>query len=119
MLASRIAVVALALTVALPMAGAQAQRRGGGWGWGGPAFGFAVPPFYYSPPYYYPPPVYYPPPAYPPYPSGSPYGYTPGYYGSGGTTFNQQPYGQPGYSGLIRLDPNYCGTPVEPKPCRR
>jgi hypothetical protein len=100
--------------------------RGGGWGWGGPAFGFAVPPFYYSPPYYYPPPVYYPPPTYPPYPSGSPsypsgspYGYPPGYYGSGGTTFNQQPYGQPGYSGLIRQNPNNCGTPDEPKPCRR
>jgi hypothetical protein len=94
--------------------------RGGGWGWGwgGPAFGLSiVPPLYYAPPpYYYPPPVYSPPPAYY-YPSGSPYGYPPGY--SGGTTFNQQPYGQPGYSGLRPPDPNNCGTPDEPKPCPR
>jgi hypothetical protein len=96
--------------------------RGGGWGWGGPAFGLSiVPPLYYAPPPYYyppyyPPPVYSPPPAYY-YPSGSPYGYPPGY--SGGTTFNQQPYGQPGYSGLRPPDPNNCGTPDEPKPCPR
>jgi hypothetical protein len=122
--------MAAVLAMALSLSGAQAAwhgggggwhggggwgwHGGGGWGWGwgpGVAFGLALPPIYYPPPpaYYYPPPAYYRPPY--------PYGYAPGYYGYGG----QSPYYStyPAYGMSMRLDPNNCGTPDEPKPCSR
>ncbi len=97
--------------------------HGGGWrggGWSGFSFGFAVPPLYYAPPVYtYPPPAYYPPPPYASYPWVAPYGYAPAYRGEAAPwSVTPQPYGQPTYGGPAGLDPNNCGTPDEPRPCR-
>jgi hypothetical protein len=105
--------------------------HGPGWRWGGVSVGVVAPPFYYGWPFYppaayYPPPAaYYPPPAY--YPPAYPYGYypnayAPGYYGyaSPPTAYSApQAYAQQGYGTSPALDPNNCGTPDEPKPCRR
>lgn len=105
----------------------------GGWGWGF-GLGVVVPPlyawpspYYYAAPPYYPPPVYYPPPTYyPPQPAYPyPYGYqyenAPGYYTSGvpAQSYSSQPYPQPGYRYPPAPDPTNCGTPYEPKPCKR
>ena len=82
--------------------------------WGPPVY-----PYYPYPPIYYPPPAYFPGNGYPPPPvyfqQPAPYGYPPGYFPPGGTPYQVNP----GYGMSMRLDPNNCGTPDQPRPCAR